>query len=62
MGLKEINMVEIAKIAQKAEHNYVGVKCGIMDQFTSAMGKKNMAIFWIAGSDLGNGAAGYEWL
>jgi galactokinase len=45
-GIKrEINMVEIAKIAQKAEHNYVGVKCGIMDQFTSAMGKKNMAIF-----------------
>jgi len=45
-GIKrEIDMVEIAKIAQKAEHNYVGVKCGIMDQFSSAMGKKNMAIF-----------------
>lgn len=41
----EINMVELAKIAQAAEHHYVGVKCGIMDQFASAMGKKDMAIF-----------------
>jgi galactokinase len=42
---REIDMVEMAKISQTAEHNYVGVKCGIMDQFASAMGKKNMAIF-----------------
>lgn len=42
---REINMVEMAKIAQIAEHNYIGVKCGIMDQFASAMGKKDMAIF-----------------
>jgi len=42
---KDIDMVELAKISQKAEHNYVGVKCGIMDQFASAMGKKDMAIF-----------------
>lgn len=40
-----LDMVELAKIAQTAEHNYVGVKCGIMDQFASAMGKKDMAIF-----------------
>lgn len=42
---QDIDMVEMAKISQKAEHNYVGVKCGIMDQFASAMGKKDMAIF-----------------
>jgi galactokinase len=42
---RQIDMVEIAKIAQAAEHNYVGVNCGIMDQFASAMGKKDMAIF-----------------
>jgi len=42
---RDIDMVELAKISQKAEHNYVGVKCGIMDQFASAMGKKDMAIF-----------------
>lgn len=41
----EIDMVQMAKIAQIAEHNYIGVKCGIMDQFSSAMGKKDMAIF-----------------
>ncbi|NLK68322.1 MAG: galactokinase [Clostridiaceae bacterium] len=45
-GIKrDIDMVELAKISQIAEHNYVGVKCGIMDQFASAMGKKDMAIF-----------------
>jgi len=42
---RDIDMVQMALIAQKAEHNYVGVMCGIMDQFTSAMGKKNHAIF-----------------
>lgn len=36
--------IELAKIAQKAEHEYVGVKCGIMDQFASAMGKENKAM------------------
>ncbi len=35
----------MAKLSQKAEHNYIGVMCGIMDQFASAMGKKNHAIF-----------------
>ncbi len=44
-GAKDIDSIEMAKISQLAEHNYVGVKCGIMDQFASAMGKKNHAIF-----------------
>ena len=45
-GIKrDIDMVEMAKVSQAAEHNYIGVKCGIMDQFASAMGKKGMAIF-----------------
>jgi len=42
---KEIDMIEMAKIGQKAEHEYAGVNCGIMDQFASAMGKENCAIF-----------------
>ncbi len=42
---KKLNMVEMALISQKAEHNYVGVMCGIMDQFASAMGEKDYAIF-----------------
>lgn len=44
-GAKDIDSIEMAKLSQLAEHNYVGVKCGIMDQFASAMGKKNHAIF-----------------
>ncbi len=40
-----VDMVEMAKISQMAEHNYVGVNCGIMDQFASAMGKENKIIF-----------------
>lgn len=44
-GIKEpVDMVEMAKISQQAEHEYIGVMCGIMDQFASAMGKKNHAI------------------
>lgn len=44
-GAENIDNIEMAKLSQLAEHNYVGVKCGIMDQFASAMGKKNHAIF-----------------
>ena len=40
-----IDMVEMAKVGQSAENNYVGVNCGIMDQFASAMGKRDHAIF-----------------
>lgn len=39
-----VDMVEMAKIGQRAENVYVGVNCGIMDQFASAMGKENNAI------------------
>lgn len=36
--------VEVALVAQKAEHEYAGVNCGIMDQYASACGKKDNAI------------------
>ena len=36
--------VELALISQKAENEYAGVNCGIMDQFASAMGKKDHAV------------------
>lgn len=36
---------ELAKIGQAAEHEFAGVMCGIMDQFASAQGKKDHAIF-----------------
>ncbi len=35
---------EIALIGQKCEHTFVGVKCGIMDQFASVFGKENHVI------------------
>lgn len=44
-GAKDIDNIEMAKISQAAEHNYIGVNCGIMDQFASAMGKANHVIF-----------------
>ena len=34
-----IDKFELAKIGQATEHNYIGVKCGIMDQFASVFGK-----------------------
>ncbi len=37
--------VALAKLGQRAENQFVGVNCGIMDQFASAMGKKDSAIF-----------------
>ena len=36
---------ELALIGQYSENNYNGVKCGIMDQFAIAMGKKKHAVF-----------------
>ncbi len=39
-----IDKFELAKIGQSTEHNYVGVKCGIMDQFVSLFGKKGHLI------------------
>lgn len=39
-----IDKFELAKIGQATEHNYVGVKCGIMDQFASVFGKEGHLI------------------
>ena len=44
-GFDEITMPEIAQIGQYSENNFNGCNCGIMDQFASAMGKKDNAIF-----------------
>lgn len=41
---ENIDPVEIALLAQKAEREYAGVNCGIMDQYASACGKKDHAI------------------
>lgn len=41
----EVSMIDIALIGQYSENNFNGCNCGIMDQFASAMGKKDHAIF-----------------
>lgn len=41
----DVSMTEIALIGQYSENNFNGCNCGIMDQFASAMGKKDNAIF-----------------
>jgi len=38
---KHLDPVEKALLCQKAEHDYAGMPCGIMDQFISVMGKEN---------------------
>ncbi len=47
MDLNDINidMIEVALISQFAENKFIGVNCGIMDQFAIAMAKKDNAIF-----------------
>jgi galactokinase len=39
-----IEKMELAFMAQKAEHEFAGVQCGIMDQFTSVFGKKDHVV------------------
>ena len=41
----DVSQVDIALIGQYSENNFNGCNCGIMDQFASAMGKKDHAIF-----------------
>lgn len=48
-GLNEVFDLKLSKnemilISQQAEHNYVGVKCGIMDQYASMFGIKDSAL------------------
>jgi len=44
-GFDEVTNVNLAQIGQYSENNFNGMNCGIMDQFASAMGKENNAIF-----------------
>ena len=41
----DVDMTKIALLGQKAENKYIGVNCGIMDQFIIANGKKDCAVF-----------------
>lgn len=41
----KIEPVKMARLCQQAENNFVGVACGIMDQYISCLGQKNHALF-----------------
>ncbi len=41
---EEIDRISLALAGQQAEHNHVGMKCGIMDQFIAALGKAGHAL------------------
>jgi galactokinase len=41
----QVDPVYLVKLSRKAENQFVGVPCGIMDQFISALGRENHALF-----------------
>ena len=45
LGGWEISPMELAQLGQKAENKYVGVNCGIMDQFASACGQVDRLLY-----------------
>jgi len=45
LNLLEIKPVEMALLCRRAENNFVGVSCGIMDQYVSCLGQKNYTLF-----------------
>jgi galactokinase len=44
LGL-ELDPVSVIKLSRRAENDFVGVPCGIMDQFVSALGRREHALF-----------------
>lgn len=41
----DFDMIELAQLCKTAENQFIGVNCGIMDQFAIAMGKKDHGVF-----------------
>ncbi|OIK21270.1 galactokinase [Bacillus amyloliquefaciens] len=46
----DADMLDLVKLAQAAENSFIGVSCGIMDQFAIGMGKKDHAILLNCGT------------
>ncbi|MDZ7639751.1 MAG: galactokinase [Bryobacterales bacterium] len=44
LGGRPIEKMELVKLARRAENNFVGMPCGIMDQYISVFGEENRAI------------------
>ncbi len=41
----QLSRKEIAEIGWRAENNFIGLKCGIMDQYACSLSRKNKALF-----------------
>src|SRR5664279_1158250 len=48
LGGREFDPLELAKLCQRAERNFVGMPCGIMDQYISVFGRVHSAVESIA--------------
>jgi galactokinase len=46
LGKWKLDRMKIAQVCQRAENNYVGVSCGLMDQFASACGEEGHALLF----------------
>jgi galactokinase len=44
LGSRSLEKLELAKLAQRAEREFVGMPCGIMDQYASVFGREHSAI------------------
>jgi galactokinase len=44
LGRRTIDKLELAKLCQRAESRFVGMPCGIMDQYASVFGEQDSAI------------------
>ncbi|MEI7895583.1 MAG: galactokinase [bacterium] len=45
LGDTQLRMIDLVKLSQRAENEFVGVNCGIMDMFAVGMGEKDHALF-----------------
>ena len=45
LNAQQLEMIDLVRLAQRAENEFVGVNCGIMDMFAIGMGTRDHAIF-----------------
>ncbi len=45
LNARQLEMIDLVKMSQRAENEFIGLNCGIMDMFAIGMGKKDHAIF-----------------
>ena len=45
LNVQKLEMIDLVKMSQRAENEFIGLNCGIMDMFAIGMGQKDHAIF-----------------